>query len=209
MPLHLPQAPPPSEPWEQPTTGNGNISYSFFFKGDTYTEWNCSTNSSEAVAPPDGGSVQRPYGKKAAGFNGLPANLDAVVPHWKDGTTIYCFKGNHYWKFDTLGNKVERGFAPNGHPYGNTSDFPGVPAGLDAAVSHPSDGKSVYFFKNTEYWKYDMAVGAVVHGYPKPYGGSTGLWPGIPASVDAAMPHWNDGFSIFLLQGRSGIQVQH
>ena len=47
-----------------------------------------------------------------------------------------------------------------------------------------------------------MAVGAVVHGYPKPYGGSMGLWPGIPANVDAAMPHWNDGSSIFFFKGQ-------
>lgn len=202
MPMHLPEAPAPAEPWEYPTIGN--ISYSFFFKDDTYTEWNTSTSSSEAVAPAGGGSVQRPYGKSAApaaAFRGLPADLDAVVPHWKDGTTVYCFKGNHYWKFDTLRNSVEPGFPPSGRPYGNTLDFPKVPAGLDAAVSHPSDGKSIYFFKNSEYWKYDMAVGAVISGYPKPYGGSTGLWPGIPASVDAAMPHWNDGSSIFFFKG--------
>jgi hypothetical protein len=111
-------------------------------------------------------------------------------------------EGPQIWKFDVLGNSVEPGFPPDGAPYGSTSYFPGVPAGLDAAVSHPNDGKSIYFFKQSEYWKYDMSVGAVVHGYPKPYGGSTGLWPGIPASVDAAMPHWNDGVSIFFFKGR-------
>jgi hypothetical protein len=206
MPLHLPEAPAPFAPWEQPTSPNGNTSYSFFFKDDTYTEWNTSTSSNEAVAPPGGGSVQRPYGKSAApaaaAFHGLPADLDAVVPNWKDLRSVYCFKGNRYWKFDVLGNSVEPGFPPDGAPYGSTSYFPGVPAGLDAAVSHPNDGKSIYFFKQSEYWKYDMSVGAVVHGYPKPYGGSTGLWPGIPASVDAAMPHWNDGVSIFFFKGR-------
>ena len=207
MPWHLPQAPAPSEPWEQPTSGK-NISYSFFFKGDTYTEWNTSTSSSQAVAPAGGGSVQRPYGKSAApaaAFRGLPADLDAVVPHWNDHTSVYCFKGNQYWKFDTLGNSVESGYPA---VYGNTSDFPGVPAGLDAAVSHPTDGKSIYFFKNSEYWKYDTAVGAVLHGYPKKYGGSTGLWPGIPDSVDAAMPHWDDGVSIFFFKGRQVYKYQ-
>ena len=209
MPLHLPEAPAPTEPWDQPTSPDGgNISYSFFFKGDTYTEWNTSTSSSQAVAPTGGGSVLRPYGNKSAAppaagaaFRGLPADLDAVVPHWKDGTSLYCFKGNRYWKFDTLGNALEPGFPPSGNPYGSTSKFPGVPAGLDAAVSHPNDGKSIYFFKNSEYWKYDMGAGAVIHGYPKAYGGSTGLWPGIPANVDAAMPHWNDGTSIFFFKG--------
>jgi hypothetical protein len=128
-----------------------------------------------------------------------------VIPHWNDVASIYCFKGNQYWQFHTVTNSIGRGYPA---VYGNTSDFPGVPAGLDAAVSHPIDGRSIYFFKGSEYWKYDMAVGAVLHGYPKPYGGSTGAWPGIPASVDAAMPHWNDGVSIFFFKGRQVYKYQ-
>ena len=65
-------------------------------------------------------------------------------------------------------------------------------------MSHVSDGKSVYFFKGDQYWKYDMSAGALYSGYPTVYGNGTGNWPGIPESLDAAVPQWSDGKSVYL-----------
>ena len=78
----------------------------------------------------------------------------------------------------------------SGYPmgYGNgTSNWPGIPESLDAAVPQWSDGKSVYFFKGSSYWKYDMSVGALNPGYPKNYGTGTGNFEGLPASLDAGV----------------------
>ena len=105
-------------------------------------------------------------------------------------------KGDMYWKYDVTAGQVEDGYPKK---YGSTKLFPGVPAGLDAAVAHPSNGKNVYFFKGDEYWRYDMTKGAVDKGYPHTYGNST--WPGVPANVDAAMSHWSDHTSIFFFKG--------
>ena len=97
-----------------------------------------------------------------------------------------------------MASKVERGYPA---VYGTTNRFPGIPADLDASASHPNDGASVYFFKGKRYWKYDMATGRVLQGYPRTYGAGTTYFPGIPAHVDAAMSHWSDGASIFFFKG--------
>ena len=166
------------------------IGYTYFFQNaSTYAKYN---TSSDAVMP----GYPHAYGQVA--FPGIPSDLDAVVPHYNDGKSVYFFKGNRYWKYNLMASAVEPGYP---HAYGgDTKRFPGVPADLDAAVSHPYDGKSVYFFKGDRYWKYDMTTGRVMHGYPIVYG-KTSTWHGIPADVDAAMSHWSDGASVFFFKG--------
>jgi hypothetical protein len=128
-----------------------------------------------ANAVPSGGS-----------FPGLPPDLDAAVPHNNDGKSVYFFKGSQYWKFDLLALAVEDGYPK---VYGNTSLFPGVPHDLDAAVSHQSDGRHVYFFKGDQYWRFDLDAGTMDSGYPSPLQAG---W-GVPPNVGAVIPNWSGG----------------
>ena len=166
--------------------------FSYFFDGAEPPRYSVFNSSSRAVT---GGGA---YGN-ATSFPGLPAGLAAALPHYEDGKSVYFFKGSQYWKYDLAAAAVEAGY-PKAYG-GSTKLFPGVPADLDAALSHPSDGKSVYFFKGSQYWKYDMSTTAVVGGYPKTYGNGTSLWPGVPHGVDAAVAHWSDGVSVFFFKG--------
>ena len=59
--------------------------------------------------------------------------------------------------------------------------------GVDAALRHPTNGK-VYFFKGSEYARYDLQRDRVDPGYPKKIGvdGWFGVWQ---TGIDAALTH--------------------
>jgi hypothetical protein len=92
--------------------------------------------------------------------------------HWLH---VYFSKGAQYWKYDLAAAKVLPGYPM---PFPSPGHFMGAPTSPDAALSHPFDGKSIYFFKNSSYWKYDFSTGAMVAGYPRTYGTGTGRWEG-------------------------------
>jgi hypothetical protein len=85
-----------------------------------------------------------------------------------------------YWKYDMTTSSVMNGYP---HAYGNTSFWSGVPADVDAAISHWSDGQSVFFFKGSQFWKYDIIAAALYPGYPKLFGKSTGNFEGVPSGL--------------------------
>jgi phospholipase C len=170
--------------------GGGGIGFSYFFQtsAQAYVKYDGATSKAVNGYP-------KPYGTN--NFPGIPAGLDAALPN-TDGKHVYFFKGSQFWMYDLLQAKGLAGY-PRSFP--SPGNFPGAPTSPDAALSHPSDGKSVYFFKGASYWKYDLASGAMVAGYPKTYGAGTGRWSGIPADLNAAISHWSDGKSVYLFKG--------
>jgi len=67
------------------------------------------------------------------------------------------------------------------------ANWPGLPANLDTAFTW---GKSehLYFFKGSQYWKYDTRLSTIDSGYPK----SISLWEDLPVGVEAAL-RWSNG----------------
>jgi hypothetical protein len=172
--------------------GGGGTGFSYFFEKSQQEYVKYDSGTAKVVS-----GYPLPYGTNQ--FPGIPASLNAAVPHYNDGSSIYFFQGSQYWKYSITDGSVLPGYPLT---YGTGTGFwPGVPASPDAALSHPSDGRSVYFFKGSQYWKYDMVTAALVPGYPQTYGTGTGNWPGVPSNLDAAISHWSDGTSAYFFKG--------
>lgn len=107
------------------------------------------------------------------------AKLVPVTSVWPNGKA-YFFKGSQYERYDLATDKVDAGY-----PKPIAGNWPGFPAsfaaGINAYVMWPN-GKA-YFFKGSEYIRYDLATDKVDAGYPKPISGN---WPGLFAgNLDA------------------------
>lgn len=107
---------------------------------------------------------------------------------------IYFFNGMQYVRFDTDNMRVDS-FYPKAV---NTSTWPGWPStwtnGADAAVNWGT-GKA-YFFRGSEYIRYDILLDQVDAGYPLPISTHWGNWPSTWTGVDAAV-NWNNGKAYF------------
>ena len=64
-------------------------------------------------------------------------------------------------------------------------------ANIDAALEWRRNGKT-YFFKGSNYWRYDRTRGKIDDGYPR----DISAWRGIPSDIDAAF-QWKNGRSYF------------
>lgn len=139
--------------------GNGKA---YFFKGSQYLRYDIA-----------GDKVDQGYPLPIAGhWPGLWANnIDAAVV-WPNGKA-YFFKGSQYTRYDVATDKADPGY-----PKAISGSWPGFPAnfaaGINAAVVW-NNGKA-YFFKGSEYIRYDIAADKTDPGYPKPIKGS---WPGL------------------------------
>jgi hypothetical protein len=85
----------------------------------------------------------------------------------------YFFRGAQYIRYDIAKDKADPGY-----PRAIAGAWPGFPAsfaaGVDAAVVW-NNGKA-YFFKGSDYIRYDIAADKTDAGYPKPIKGN---WPGL------------------------------
>ncbi|MEV6591708.1 hemopexin repeat-containing protein [Streptomyces acidicola] len=72
--------------------------------------------------------------------------------------------------------------------------------GIDAAANHQSDPQIVWFFKDDQYVRYNVATDKLLAG-PKPIRSN---WPGLPDSftrgIDAAAPHATDRNKVYLFK---------
>jgi Hemopexin len=91
---------------------------------------------------------------------------------WPNGK-VYFFKGLMYMQYDVGADRVDPGF-----PRPIQGNWPGFPAsfaaGVDAATVW-NNGK-VYFFRGSEYIRYDIATDKTDAGYPRPIKDD---WPGL------------------------------
>ena len=138
----------------------------YFFKGSQFVRFDL---PAERVDP----GYPKTISSKWSGL--FAEDIDAVVV-WPNGKA-YFFKGDQYMRYDIAHNKVDSGF-----PAPIAGNWPGMPdefaSGIDEAVVW-NDG-TAYFFKGSQYVRYDIAADRVEAGYPKPVAGN---WPGV----------WSDG----------------
>jgi len=139
------------------------------------------------------------YGVKNTGQISKPAksNSDTGAKlmqgsvNWGNGKA-YFFQGGQYIRFD-----IATGRADNDYPKPiNSGTWPGMIwiDGIDA-IANWGNGKA-YFFKGSQYMRYDIRADRVDPGYPQPINSKT--WPGIiwTDGVDAVV-NWGDGKAYF------------
>merc|ERR1719209_879178 len=75
--------------------------------------------------------------------------------------------------------------------------FPGIPSSVDAAFLWGGNNR-IYFFKGSEYWKFDHTSSAHVRNdlYPK----DVRQWWHLPGDMDAAL-QWENGKTYFFRDG--------
>ena len=116
----------------------------------------------------------------------IPDNLDAAsyAGLWNNqpSNRLYLFKNGNYWLWDLEYDEPVTGF-----PRPISTDFPGLPDHLDAAVysgtRNQSYANKIYFFSGDSYWRWNVELKKIDNGYPKSI---TQNWPGLPRSLDAA-----------------------
>ncbi|WP_408952889.1 hemopexin repeat-containing protein [Lysobacter sp. Hz 25] len=87
----------------------------------------------------------------------------------------HVFRGGDYYKYDIAADRVVSGYPqPIATNWPGLETFAGGARNLDAAVD--AGNGEVYFFKDAQYVRYDLAAGAVDAGYPAPI---AGRWPGL------------------------------
>jgi hypothetical protein len=179
---------------ESSQTGNSwGVTKVFFFKGNQYLRFDLST-----------GKVEPGFPKQiATDWKGWPASwtsgVDAAV-NWGNGK-IFFFKGSEFLRFDFAADRVDPGF-----PKPIAGNWGGWPhswnSGIDEAINW-GNGK-VYFFKGSEYLRYDIDADRMDANYPQSIaGGNWKDWPsGWNSNIDAAVP-WSFGQAIFFKGGQS------
>ncbi|QSQ13122.1 hemopexin repeat-containing protein [Myxococcus landrumensis] len=164
------------------TWPNGKI---YFFNGNEYARYDVATEKVDSGYP-------MPI---VDGFAGWPATWTGVdtMVHWPD-EKAYFFRGSEYLLYDVAADRV----AP-GYPRPIAGNWPGWPAtwtGVDAAVRWPN-GK-VYFFRGSEYLRYDVAADKVDPGYPLPI---SARWPGLWTSgIEYTLS--DDNGKVYFFKGR-------
>ncbi|MDQ5986017.1 MAG: hypothetical protein CSYNP_01735 [Syntrophus sp. SKADARSKE-3] len=167
--------------------GNGKA---YFFKDGLFMRYTVRPNMADDLLGdrPDPG-YPKPVNSQT--WPGLPwTEVDAVV-NWGNGKA-YFFKDKEYVRYDINADRADPGFPK---PI-NDKTWPGMiwTGGIDAAVNW-GNGK-VYFFKGSEYIRYDIAADRADSGYPKPINEKT--WPGMiwKDGIDDVI-NWGNGKAYF------------
>ena len=111
---------------------------------------------------------------------------------WGQGSDkVYFFRGSEYLRYDIPSDQVDPGY-----PAPILGNWPGWPVYwdyVDAAINW-GNGKA-YFFRGSEYLRYDIASDQVDPGYPAPILGNWPGWPDYWNYTDAAVRWGLDGFA--------------
>jgi hypothetical protein len=167
----------------------------YFFKGSEYVRFDSAPN-----AVPIGYPLSI-----ATWWGGLPDDLDAALNRGKGQT--YFFKGDQYYRYTVVRNAVDPGYPkPIAGNWPGMSDV-GFASGIDAAVNW-ADGK-IYFFKGSQYVRYDLPSNKVEPGYPKPIAGN---WPGVAGTgfengIDDAVNYGNG--KVYFFKGDQYLRLDH
>jgi hypothetical protein len=134
----------------------------YFFKGNQYLVYDIAADR-----------VAAGYPLPIAGhWPGLwTEGIDAGVV-WPNGKA-YFFRGSKYVRYDIATDKADPGF-----PADIKGGWPGFPASFAAGIDDVvvwNNGKA-YFFKGSEYIRYDIAADKTDPGYPQPIAGG---WRGL------------------------------
>ncbi|MFH9660193.1 hemopexin repeat-containing protein [Streptomyces sp. NPDC017248] len=137
----------------------------YFFKADRYIRYDITADQVD-----DGYPLS--IADQWPGLGSLGPGIDAAV-NWGNGKA-YFFRGDSYVRYD-----ITAGTADPDYPKRIADTWTGMAAagfgtGLDAAVNW-GNGK-VFFFKDGNYVRYDIAGDRVDDGYPLPIAGQ---WPGL------------------------------
>lgn len=129
---------------------------------------------------------------------GLRATAPDAAINWGFGK-VYLFYGDEYVRFDIGLNKVEPEYLPPNPPTKIAGRWPGLPndwtTRLDAAVNWGS-GK-VYFFRGSEYLRYDITFDRADPDYPKPIAANwNGVWA---ADIDGVL--YQGGTKAYFFKG--------
>ena len=112
------------------------------------------------------------------------------------GTKVYLFVNDQYARYDRSADHLDDGYPqPVAGNWGGLSDA-GFAGGIDAAVNW-GNGK-LFFFRDNQYVRYDIAADQVDSGYPLPIAGN---WPGFSETgfadgIDAVV-NWGNGKAFF------------
>lgn len=134
----------------------------YVFIGDQYARVNVKNNTVDKGFP-------RPIANHWPGV--WAEGIDAAIP-WNNGK-LFFFKRDQYIQYDVKADKSD-----NGYPKPIADGWPEIaakfPDGIDAGMQW--DNEVAYFFKGTQYVKYNVTDGKVEAGYPKDIKGN---WPSI------------------------------
>ncbi len=99
-------------------------------------------------------------------------NSSTGMVNWGNGK-VYFFKGGRYIRWDIKADRADPGYPKEI----NSETWPGLiwTEGIDAVVNWGND--KVYFFKGSQYIRYDIKADRRDPGYPKRFDNST--WPGM------------------------------
>lgn len=163
-----------------------NNGKAYFFNGPSYMRYDVAADNVDAGYPMP---ILRNWPKLSWK---LPVGLDTAVA-WPNGK-VYFFSGNGYLAYGISPEGVLDGYPKyialnwGGWPKGW---FDGIDAGL------VWDANTAYFFKGSDYVRYDIKHDCVEAGYPRPISGN---WPGLfeafPNGIDSAID-WGNGFVYF------------
>jgi Hemopexin len=169
------------------------MSKAYFLQGERYLRYDVEADRIDSGYP-------RPI---AVGWAGLQdAGFDRVVDTVVDlgSGKAYLFKGDAYVRVDQRTNRRDDGYPrPIAEGWAGFADV-GFGDSLDASLNW-GNGKA-YFFRGSEYIRYDIASDRVDEGYPLPI---TANWPGFEEAgfadgVDAAV-NWGNGTAYFFSGG--------
>ncbi|MFJ6544464.1 hemopexin repeat-containing protein [Streptomyces sp. NPDC091385] len=164
----------------------------WFFKDTQYVRYNLKDDKGVSGPKPVAGN-----------WPGLPDSftrgVDAALNRRDRPDVGYLFKDDQYVRYDLTADRAD-----SGYPKSIAEGWSALPAafhlGIDAAANHQSDPEVVWFFKDDQYVRYNVASDKLLAG-PKPIAGN---WPGLPDSfarrVDAVAPHVTDPNKIYLFK---------
>jgi hypothetical protein len=161
----------------------------YFFRGAMYSRYDIANDRTDPGYP-------KPIAGHWPGFPAaFTAGVDAAV-NWGNlnpnfANKIYFFKGNQYLRYDIAKDAVDAGY-PQPLDAAHWMGWPAAPSafasGVDAALNY-GNGK-VYFFKGSEYLRFDIAADRVDQP-PQPIVGHWSGWPAGWTSVDDAVDTGN------------------
>jgi hypothetical protein len=164
----------------------------YFLLGERYLRYDVATDQVDSGYP-------KPIAVGWAGLQdvGFDRDVDTVLD--LGSGTAYLFKGDAYVRVDQSTNRVDGDVTQIADGWAGFANA-GFGDSLDASVNW-GNGKA-YFFRSTQYIRYDMASDRVDDGYPLTIADS---WPGFEGAGFAdgidAVANWGNGAAYFFSGG--------